>query len=144
MLVCELTPSVELKDTWDSMGATLSRPLVDGVGIVFPAYKTLLCLQDGGSGAERDDWLRYWAVFGAFRVFEYICDRLVLWYVVANAACRGIALLSLSLQPRCGVQEPRLLPSEGCVADCYGQPLDGGQGQTVQARRAAVRGAAQG
>lgn len=76
-----LVPSLLLVIPRANMGATISRPLVDGVGIVYPAYKTVLCLQDGGSGAECAEWLRYWAVFGAFRVFEYICDRLVLWCV---------------------------------------------------------------
>jgi len=63
------------------MGATLSRPLVDGVGIVFPAYKTVLCLEDGAPVQEKNHWLQYWAVFGAFRLVEYIADRFVLWYV---------------------------------------------------------------
>lgn len=85
------------------MGSTVSRPIVDGIGIVFPAYKTVLCIQDGSSVEEKDQWLRYWAVFGAFRIVEYFADRLVLWSPLYYPA--KIGLLALMLNPSTEVKD---------------------------------------
>ena len=61
------------------MGALLSRPVVSGVGVLYPAYASFKTLE---SPADDDDkqWLTYWVVYALTTSVEEAAETVLQFF----------------------------------------------------------------
>ncbi|KAF0739376.1 hypothetical protein LEN26_015582 [Aphanomyces euteiches] len=78
-----------------TMGATISRPVVTTVGVLYPTYASFKALETPQTDDDKQ-WLTYWVVFSITTSAEEVGEKLVA-YLPGYYICKCIFLVWLML-----------------------------------------------